>query len=593
MPQQPPDTPRNINTGRDYHENVDGNVYTGTVNIHPPDSSDPDALQRYYLQSLLRQMDRVDLSGIDRKASGQQQESSLRLSAIYTALLTLSAEQDNFMPDESHSTRLTEKRLSALAQVNQHQHLVLLGGPGSGKSTFVKFVALCLAGDLLQNEQINLKFLTTPLPEKERDKEQPPSPQPWKHGALLPILVILRDFAARGLPPEGQSATGKNLWDFIADGLKNALLQDYIPFLLKHLRERGGLILLDGLDEVPEAYRRRVQIKQAVEQFRDFFPRCRIVVTSRTYAYQQQEWRLQGFADTVLAPFSDAQIKFFVEHWYGHMATVRGMDLDNAQGQAELLKRTILHSERLQDFAKRPLLLTLMASLHAWRGGSLPEKRGELYAEATDLLLNWWEQAKVVKTPDGRTVIEQPCLAEVLQVGQERIFQALTELAFQSHAGQSELNRIADISEESLLAALFSLSKNKDLRPGRLIEFLSDRAGLLVSHGNRMYSFPHRSFQEYLAACYLTEGEIEEEGYPENSALLIHRDPERWREVVLLAAAKASGGSSRMIWLMLDVFCERSPDDPDVNAGDAWCALLAGQALVETLNLQQISSRNQ
>ncbi|MCP4379521.1 MAG: formylglycine-generating enzyme family protein, partial [bacterium] len=91
----------------------------------------------------------------------------------------------------------------------------------------------------------------------------------------------------------------------------------------------------------------------------------------------------------------------------------------------------------------------------------------------------------------------------------------------------------------------------------------------------------------------LTEGEIEEEGYPENAALLIHRDPERWREVVLLAAAKASGGSSRMIWLMLDVFCERLPDDPDVDAGDAWCALLAGQALVETLNLQQISSKNQ
>ena len=55
----------------------------------------------------------------------------------------------------------------------------------------------------------------------------------------------------------------------------------------QQLLSTGGLLLLDGLDEVPEADQRRLQAKTAVEQFAAMFPKVRVLVTSRTYAYQR------------------------------------------------------------------------------------------------------------------------------------------------------------------------------------------------------------------------------------------------------------------------------------------------------------------
>ncbi|MBM4431307.1 MAG: NACHT domain-containing protein, partial [Chloroflexi bacterium] len=538
-------------------------------------------------------MNRLSLSGVDRQAASDA-EARLHLHAVYTALLTLTPEEcaEERMPQRLVLEKQERRRLSALAQLDRHPRLVLLGDPGSGKSTFVSFVALCLAGEALGKPEANLALLTAPLPEEEEDpwrRRESPQRQPWSHGALLPFRLVLRDLAARGLPPPGQTATAQHLWDFIAGELRAAALEDYVPQLRREWRERGGLLLLDGLDEVPEAESRRKQIKQAVEDFGGTFGKCRIVVTSRTYAYQQQDWRLPAFAEAVLAPFGKGQIRRFVERWYCHIAQVRGLHASDAQGRAELLKKAVLGSERLLALAERPLLLTLMASLHAWRGGSLPERREQLYAEAVDLLLDWWENPKVVHSADGRVIVQPPSLAEWLRVDREKVRKLLNELAYEAHSCQPQVAGTADIPESRLVSGLMNLSQNPDVKPARLVEHLSQRAGLLLPRGVGVYTFVHRTFQEYLAACYLTDHQ-----YPNQVAGLARSDPEIWREVALLAAAKSARGSDFALWALVEALCWQKLASDDIQQPkDAWGALLAGQALAESANLQQVSEPNQ
>ena len=407
----------------------------------------------------------VPLTGVDPKSIREETRRDLDLAAVYTALMTQRtdmAEERTLRPDRE------ARQLSALAVLNTEPHLALLGDPGSGKSTFINFVALCMAGELCHHPDANLRVLTAPVPEdndtSRRRGEEEPQPQPWDHGALLPMRVVLREFVARGLPHTSQPATvhSDSLWRFIIAELPETL-RSFEPSLRQQLLRTGGLLLLDGLDEVPEADQRRVQVKTAVEQFAAAFPKVRVLVTSRTYAYQRQDWKLRGFAEAVLAPFGEAQMHRFVDRWYAYVGQARRLSADDTQGRATLLKQAIARTPRLYELATRPLLLTLMASLHAWRGGTLPEQREALYADAVDLLLDQWENQKLRRLPDGTYDLIQPSLVEWLRVDQQAMRQALNRLAFEVHRDQPALVGTADIAEEKLVPALLALAQHPDL----------------------------------------------------------------------------------------------------------------------------------
>ena len=532
-----------------------------------PNQPDPRHLLWTYLNQIVRDTEFLDLSGVDRKAASDSEDARLRLAAVFTMLDTLRSAEPPGDPGKRHhdlSPRSPEAaaRESVAAFVDGAPHAVLLGDPGSGKTTFANFLALVLAGDLLGDETVNRSLLG----------------DSWKSGPRLPLRVVLRDFAAQ-LESNSKETPGEQLLRHFVGSL-GAGLAGFEPLLCKHLVEDGGILILDGFDEVPAAHHRREIVKQAVLDLRRSFPRLRFLLTSRTYAYQRQQWRLPDFTEAVLAPFSDEQVQAFVGHWYAHVCTVRrNLTPDAAKGRATLLQHAIDRSPYLRELARRPLLLTLMASLHAWRGGTLPGQREELYEESVNLLLDFWEKPKTVVGSDGRPVLQTESAAEWLNTPRQQVREALEGLAFKIHAEQPDRTGAADMKEQDLVQALVAAA-GADTRPARVVEYIRDRAGLLINRAEGVYGFPHRTFQEYLAARHLTVA-----GFPDKLVELARDDIERWREVVLLAGAKAARGAHHSAWSLVAALCP-DPYEPRETGRpvdrDWGLVMLAGQILTET-----------
>ena len=560
------------------------------VHLGAPAGASAAELRSAYLQWVKRRANELPLLAAD---SGKP----VQLASVYTALLTRHARDETPdgrgkanawragpVADDPHAA----PRQSALEALDDERLLVLMGGPGSGKTTFLNFVALCMAGELLGEQPTDLRLLRQPLPVDDGDDEagtapankktKAPKPQRWRHGALLPVRVLLRDFAA-SLPPPGVPVADGALWTFIVGQLPQPLAR-YADELQRELLAEGGLILLDGLDEVPDALQRREQVKRAVQDFAALHARCRFLVTSRTYAYQRQDWKLDGFAERELLPFTRGQIERFIDTWYAHLAhDLCRLTESDANGRAALLKRATQRRE-LRELAERPLLLTLMARLQSKSGGSLPENREELYAQSVDMLLDEWEGLKLRRDANGKPVVSEPSLSEWLSAPRNRIREQLDKLAYHAHRQQPQLTGTADLRQSALIEALYAASSDPDVRLKRIEEYLRDRAGLLTSHGEGLYQFPHRSFQEYLAACHLARFD-----YPDTLSRLARSDPNRWREVTLLAAARSKASPSA-IWELVDALCAEDDalDATDgEQAGEAhWGALLAAQVLHET-----------
>ena len=476
-----------------------------------------------YLHALAIDLAGLKLGEIDA-STDRAKQTPLQLADIYVPLdttlhigkrdtldhwLTRQRRPGRNEPEVQRGTR----PVSALEALAVHPELTVLGKPGSGKSTFGASVLLTLA-QAWQGHHGELAKLG----------------EHWSHGALLPIRVVLRRFADQ-LPPGDAPARAGDLWAFIGHDLEASgygLSSQAMEYVQRIARTHGALVLFDGLDECGSTSRRE-RVLAAVDEFkRGAGTACRFVLTARPYAWPAGPEPERGVH--ALADLDDGQIERFIRAWYAALVKRNWLAPGGAEGKIDDLLGA-RHRPDLRPLAGNPLLLTLMAVLHTNQGG-LPEDRADLYEQSVELLMLRWNR----QIGADKALLEELSIPGLKLSDLRRV---LEKLAFEVHEQSAGFEGAADIVEGRLLRAFRPLLKDSLDRAAVVVDYIEKRAGLLLGQGEkdgeRQFTFPHRTFQEFLAACHLaSRGDFSAE-----CARLARAAPAHWGVALPLAARRA------------------------------------------------------
>jgi formylglycine-generating enzyme required for sulfatase activity/energy-coupling factor transporter ATP-binding protein EcfA2 len=460
-----------------------------------------------------------------------------------------------------------------------HQHLVVLGEPGSGKSTVLRYLALTLAH---AGTQPHVE-LTARL-------------EGWHtlgdHGRLLPLFLPLLPLAKYLAAHADRPGNADDLWNHIAEHLEAGGRYEGLAAAVHEELEAGRvLLMLDGLDEVVGADSRR-RVVRAVQAFADQYRQCRIVVTCRVRAYEGQhnaEWQLPNWPTVTLEDWNIGQMQHFVQAWYAAAAASSGMPAEKRDERIAALKHALDRRRDMQRLGKRPLLLTIMALVH-FNDGRLPEERVRLYSRCVDLLLGQWELAR----EDGSGYGTLADYIGLPDADITRLRPLLQALAFTAHEA-STADQPGSLGRDTLrvmVADMLSQRGHPNPWQGaeRFLDYTDVRSGLLqASDARDVYVFPHLTFQEYLAGLELVRG------VEFVQRIMDRRADDRWRVPILLGLGHlVSEGALSVPYRILNKLIHMKGRTPEQQQRDlllaaeigedvGWQRLEAGDDLFEHL----------
>jgi predicted NACHT family NTPase len=330
-----------------------------------------------------------------------------------------------------------QERVTGLKAVDEFQKLVVLGKPGAGKTTFMKYLAMsCLAN----------KF----------------------YGELVPIFVTLKTYAEEREQPSLENY-------ILTEFEKRDVTGDVVKRLLKAGR---ALILLDGLDEVKKEDDRRV--KQDIDKFSRDWLKNRFAITCRIAA---REYQFEKFTEVEVADFDDSQISTFVNNWF------RERDQSKTERLLERLKR----NKPVKELAKSPLLLTLLCLVFG-ESNDFPPKRSELYKEGLEVLMKKWDAKRNIEREMIYKHLSPQNKEDMLgQIAFNTFVNG--EYFFRQEDLQRQIkDYICNLPEASADPDALRLDSEVVLKA------IEHHHGLLVERARNIYSFSHLTFQEYFAA---------------------------------------------------------------------------------------------
>ena len=383
--------------------------------------------------------------------------------------------------------------------------IAIIADPGYGKTTLLRFLTLSFAN------------------QSYRDHNAKP---------LIPILLLFREIYGRI-----QSKTQPTLTQLIVEAVQTlprcSELRTSEQWFKDQLMQGRCLVMLDGLDEVPDA--QREVVSQWANWQMQHYP-SPFILTSRPHGYDGSLF--DGVQRFDILDFNDDQKRTFIDQWYRFITweltwkshwqeSQHNSDpykrLSRGQAEAESnataqkaaddLKRQLFAERSLTDLAKNPLLITIIAATHE-ASEQLPTRRTHLYQEVFKLLLEYRPNRR-----DTRLTIPN---AEDNQLILQRLAIKLTELGKTRFSTQQ--------GSEWIKERLASLHLDPALTPQKFLREIQQVSGLLTGGEGNLYEFSHKTFQEYLAAQQLATSQWGRKKVMEKLA------DKSWEEVVYFFA---------------------------------------------------------
>ncbi|RII12486.1 NACHT domain protein [Streptomyces sp. YIM 130001] len=343
-----------------------------------------------------------------------------------------------------------------------HERILLRGEAGSGKTTLLQWLATTT------DDRIPYVLPLRTLIRADRL----PAPEAFLHSADCPHT-----------PPEGWAE--------------------------RVLGAARGLVLVDGLDEVPSADRTRV--RDWLLALVRAFPGNRWLLTARPTAVRPDWLADDGFAEVALARMDRTRVTAFVHRW--HAAA-------GAPEHEEPLLDALRTKPDLSRLATNPLMCGLLCALHRARRGYLPPRRKALYDAALQMILTERDRQRGMGGLDG------------IELDTEDQIELLQRLAYALIlAGRSEMD------ESTALAVLERALPSVPGAGGQgdapaILRHLLLRSGVLRSPGPQVVDFAHRTFLDHLGArCAVEEGHLD--------VLLSHAEDTQWEDAIRMAVAHA------------------------------------------------------
>lgn len=396
--------------------------------------------------------------------------------------------------------------------------LVLLGDPGTGKTTLLHIVAYraAAAGKL--------------------DGDLAETSQGQQH--LLPIFVPLSAYDA--YLERHKTEARISLLDYLSVYWKDRADQPHLDEVFQSaLNEGRAVVLLDGLDEVLTVHR-RLHVKEQVEDLiRTQSPKGnRVVITSRSIGYREAPLSSDRCEQGMLLHFGSKDIETFLKSWC-IAVRVWSERQDNEAVRGEGVKLALEIGEELKanspvyDLATTPLMLSMLTVLRI-QEGRFPNRAIEVYKRFLDLLL---EHQPVKRSPGARDT--PPERIEILDKRSHlrRLALWLMENRPSGTASRDDLlwvlgeQYIADEADDPQAPSEREKTEAKK-KADLLFNELRHLSGIVLERGRDAFGFSHLTFQEFFAAEALTDlpsGECWKRVSPQ-----LHEA--RWRKTITLCA---------------------------------------------------------